>query len=99
MTDALAATHGAAATVIPGEVPWGNLVPDAASQFSRWIGVSTLTEGVFDAYPGTFYFETTVNLTGYEAASAYITGFRWAADNTLTAQLPSLKPRGNCSAT
>ncbi|MFO0899886.1 MAG: Ig-like domain-containing protein [Pirellulales bacterium] len=78
---------GAAATVIPGEVPWGNLVPDAASQFSRWIGVSTLTEGVFDAYPGTFYFETTVNLTGYEAASAYITGFRWAADNTLTAVL------------
>jgi hypothetical protein len=53
-------------------------VPNSASTASEWITVSNQ-----EISPGDYYFDTTVDLTGLNPQSAFIQGFRYAADNEL----------------
>jgi hypothetical protein len=59
-------------------------LPDAASAASRWdvINSGQGQEGI-DVAPGTYVFQTVVNLTSAEALTARIVGLRYAADNSL----------------
>lgn len=76
--------EGMLTTVVPGEKPFGYLAADSASPSSRWIGVGSATNENFNAFPSQFSFETTFDLTGYDPRTAFIDGFRWAADNFLS---------------
>ena len=53
-------------------------VPDAASDKSAWITVST-----DQINPGPYFFNTQVDLTGFDAATAFLNDFQYAADNEL----------------
>lgn len=53
-------------------------VPDAASDKSAWITVST-----DQIAPGPYFFSTQVDLKGFDATSAFVQGFQYAADNEL----------------
>jgi MYXO-CTERM domain-containing protein len=53
-------------------------VPDAASNKSAWITVSNA-----EISPGPYFFNVHVDLTGFNAATAFLKGFQYAADNEL----------------
>jgi CSLREA domain-containing protein len=59
-------------------------VADAASSSSAWITPGSPTNNYF-MNVGTYYFQTVVDLTGFDAISAQITNFRYSADNQLMA--------------
>ena len=75
-----------------GEVPLvrttpipGSWLSDGASTGSRWLvlpgtGLEGITVG-----PGEFFFETVVDLTGFDPTTVQIAGLRYAADNKLVA--------------
>jgi hypothetical protein len=69
--------------IVPTTIPTTYL-PESASTSSSWIAVNTgvAAEGIA-ANVGTFEFQTTVNLTGYDPATAYISSLSYAADNEL----------------
>lgn len=58
-------------------------VPDSASAASRWLVLPGSGQEGITVAPGTYFFDTTVNLDGFDAASAYLSGLRYAADNKL----------------
>jgi hypothetical protein len=61
----------------------GGWLADAASTGSRWL---VLDGGGFEGVSvtdRTFVFEVSVDLTGYDAATARVAGLRYAADNKL----------------
>ncbi|MGE0536589.1 MAG: PEP-CTERM sorting domain-containing protein [Pirellulales bacterium] len=59
-------------------------VQDGASPNSRWIAIYTGSEGEgLNAPFGTYFFDTTVNLTGFRAATAQIPSLRYATDDRL----------------
>ncbi len=64
----------------------GEYVPDMASDASRWIVITSGMglEGI-SVGPGTYVFQTTVDLTGFLASTAELEGLRYAADNKLVA--------------
>lgn len=68
---------------IPGAQPHGSYVPDAASITSRWVGLIRRTRGDFNEFPTNYVFETQVNLTGFDATTAYIENLRFAADGRI----------------
>jgi hypothetical protein len=58
-------------------------LPDGASSASRWLILpGTGLEGI-TVLPGTYFFDTVVDLTGFDPATAQINGLRYAADNKL----------------
>ena len=73
-----------------GEVPrareslYGTYVPDSASPDSRFlfIYVNSDPESLW-VPPGTYFFDTEVDLTNFRHVTAEITGLRYAADNKL----------------
>lgn len=75
-----------------GETPLVRTAPipntwlaDGASSASRWLVLSgTGLEGI-TVSPGTYFFDTVVDLTGFDPATAQINGLRYAADNKLVA--------------
>lgn len=69
-------------SVLVGDKPQSNYVANSDSPASRWIGVAA-APGDNMAQPGTFSFETAVDLTGYDPQSAYLSNVRIAADNAL----------------
>ncbi|REK23121.1 MAG: PEP-CTERM sorting domain-containing protein [Planctomycetota bacterium] len=81
----------AGSIALVGEVPIARSSPlpppyqgDAASLDSRWIMVDTgIGEQGINAPAGTYYFDTTVDMSGYDPATAEIMGFRFAADNKM----------------
>jgi hypothetical protein len=61
----------------------GTWLPDAASPLSRWLVLpGTGLEGI-SVGPGTYFFDTVVDTTGFDPATVEITGLRYAADNKL----------------
>jgi hypothetical protein len=57
---------------------------DAASANSRWIGISSgIGEEGMNVVAGTYYLETTVDLSGYNASTALIAALRFGADNKM----------------
>ncbi len=73
-----------------GEVPFArttpiapSYVPDAASTTSRWIALSGTGEAGLSVPQGTYFFDTSVDLTGYQAFSAQISSLKYATDNQL----------------
>lgn len=64
----------------------GGWLADAASSASRWIVISSGQGGEgMSVETGSFRFQTTVDLTGYNPATAFLDSLRYAADNKLTA--------------
>src|SRR5262249_6584777 len=59
-------------------------VADAASSSSAWITPGSPANNYF-MNVGTYYFQTVVDLTGFDPISAQITNFRYSADNQLMA--------------
>jgi hypothetical protein len=58
-------------------------VPDGASTASRWLALpGTGLEGI-SVSPGTYFFNTTVNVAGFNPSSVQISGLRYSADNKL----------------
>jgi hypothetical protein len=84
-------------TIIPGsnshvdEHPIARSAPlpppyfaDASSAASRWLAFDTGDgEEGLNVIQGTYYFETFVDLTGFQASTAQITGLRYGADDQL----------------
>ena len=64
-------------------------LPDDASAGSRWVAINTGQglEGISVPVVGSFYFQTTVDLTGFDPSTASISGGRFAVDDGLTAIL------------
>ena len=60
-------------------------LPDNVSAASRWIGLSGGPPNGHAVGGGTYFFDTTVNLTGYQPMTAEIQGLRTSADNALLA--------------
>jgi hypothetical protein len=57
---------------------------DAASNNSRWLGLNSgIGEEGLNVIPGMYFFETSVDLFGYMASTAQITGLRYGADNKM----------------
>lgn len=68
------------ATSSPIPLPW---LSDAASSASRWLVLpGSGLEGI-SVGPGTYFFDTTADLTGFDPATAQINNLRYAADNKL----------------
>jgi hypothetical protein len=68
--------------ISPLATPW---LPDDASTGSRWLVLpGTGLEGI-SVSPGTYFFDMAVDLTGFDAATAQLSGLRYAADNKLVA--------------
>jgi hypothetical protein len=61
----------------------GTWLSDAASSQSRWIVLSGNGQEGISVSAGTYTFETTVDLTGYNPATAEIVGLQFAADDNL----------------
>ena len=61
----------------------GTWVPDGASAASRWLVLPGAGREGITVGPGTYFFETTVDLDGFDPASASLSGLRYAADNKL----------------
>jgi hypothetical protein len=73
-----------------GEVPFARTSPiapsyvaDSASTTSRWIALSGTGEAGLSVGQGTYFFDTSVDLTGYQAVSAQISSLLYATDNQL----------------
>src|SRR6516165_11724394 len=56
-------------------------LPDSASELSRWLVLQGSGQQGITVDPGTYFYETVVDLTGFDASTAQITGVRYAADN------------------
>ncbi len=69
--------------VLPGNNPFGSYVPDDASPGSRWLAVITNPPLDVTVLPGTYDWETQVDLTGWDPATATLSALRYAADDTL----------------
>jgi hypothetical protein len=67
--------------VLTGDKPNPTYVTNGASSASRWIGVAT--PGEVNAPPGVYYFDTSVDLTGFNPQTAYLADLRIAVDNSL----------------
>ncbi|MFO0897485.1 MAG: Ig-like domain-containing protein [Pirellulales bacterium] len=74
---------GSVPVAMPGDPPYPDMLLDSSSADSRWIGVTGLTEGDFNNTPANYFFDASVDLTGFDPATATIQGFRWAADSYL----------------
>ena len=76
--------------LIPHSFQNGGWLADGASSGSRFIAIDVPhPESPYNGegdlvLPGIYFYETTVNLTGYDASSAQISGFRFAGDNELS---------------
>jgi hypothetical protein len=80
---------GSAAHV--GQIPIARSTPlpppyfgDAASANSRWIGINTgIGEEGLNVIVGTFFLDTQVDLSGFDATTAKIAGLLFGADNKM----------------
>jgi hypothetical protein len=82
---------GAGSVAHTGETPIARSTPlpppffsDADSSDSRWLALNTgIGEEGVNVVQGTYFFETQVNLAGFAASTAQITGLRYGGDDKM----------------